>query len=156
MLKELYSFTGQLDGKQPSGPITLSNGTIFGTAAFGGIVNKACPGGCGTVWKFNVAQGTFTLLHDFEGDDGAYPAASALLGDRLVVAAGYGGENGDGTIVSVDPRVGGTTLIQVFAGNGNGATPTSLVKSGDAIFGVTSSTASADNKGTIFRVTAGP
>ena len=153
-LKELYSFSGLVDGKQPAGPVILRGGMLFGTSTFGGIVNNTCPGGCGTAWRFDIATGTFTTLHEFTGADGAYPVSSAMLGDRLLVASGYGGKSGDGTIVSVDSARGGTRIVQDFSGVGNGATPGSLVNSGGAVYGVTSSDTSADNKGTIFRIEA--
>jgi len=35
--QDLYDFTGGLDGSLPSGDLTLSGGTLFGTAGFGGL-----------------------------------------------------------------------------------------------------------------------
>lgn len=48
----LYRFNGETDGANPqSGVIMDSAGNLYGTAVYGGIVNKACPAGCGVVFK---------------------------------------------------------------------------------------------------------
>ena len=48
----LHSFTGGADGGYPLAGLFLdSAGNLYGTASAGGIVNSACPTGCGVVFK---------------------------------------------------------------------------------------------------------
>jgi uncharacterized repeat protein (TIGR03803 family) len=56
--KVLYRFSGFTDGEEPTGPVTFdSDGNMYGTTQSG--IKDGCPfshGGCGTVWKFAVAD----------------------------------------------------------------------------------------------------
>ncbi len=95
--KVLYSFRGVASGKQsgdganPNGGLVLdSKGAIYGTTYFGGNNQKGtCEGGvggtgCGTVFKLTPPTkkgGAWTekILHLFDGNDGAGPAAGAIF-----------------------------------------------------------------------------
>jgi uncharacterized repeat protein (TIGR03803 family) len=48
-LTVLHAFTGGSDGAQPAAGLTLWNGRLFGTTAYGG--NAACRNGCGTIFS---------------------------------------------------------------------------------------------------------
>ena len=51
----LYSFSGGKDGANPLGGLTIDmNGNLYGTATYGGKTNKACPSGCGVVFKITL------------------------------------------------------------------------------------------------------
>ncbi len=74
----LYSFpTDATTGLNPNGSFPFArlasalNGNLYGSTAFGG------PTGGGTIFELN--NGTFTLLHAFNGTDGATPLGQLLL-----------------------------------------------------------------------------
>jgi uncharacterized repeat protein (TIGR03803 family) len=73
----LYSFTGAADGANPfAGVFRDSAGSLYGTTRSGG--SGACsfgPGNCGVIFKLDTS-GKYTVLHSFEGTDGAQPSGS--------------------------------------------------------------------------------
>jgi uncharacterized repeat protein (TIGR03803 family) len=68
------------EGTNPLG-LLLSNGTLFGTAASGGISGK------GTVFKINTDANDFTVVHDLAVGGGSYPSGLVLSGNVLYVRA---------------------------------------------------------------------
>ena len=75
--KVLYNFTGGSDGGRPIGqPVIDDNGNIFGTATLGGSGNGDY--GYGTVWEYS-SDGTFSVLHSFDGTNAAGPSAGVKL-----------------------------------------------------------------------------
>jgi len=89
----LYRFTGGSDGSDPVGSLTLdSHGNIYGTAAFGG--GNTCVNGdgttCGVVFRLSpTGAGTWaeTVLHSFQGTDGANPYVGVTLAPPELCAA---------------------------------------------------------------------
>ena len=72
----LYSFTGGNDGATPTGSLILGgDGYLYGMTSSGG------GGGFGTIFKISTTDGTFTLIHTFNGgaNDGASPRGSLIL-----------------------------------------------------------------------------
>ena len=98
----LYRFTGGSDGDSPGEQIALdAEGKIYGTANNGG--NPACQnGGCGTVFKLDTT-GKLTVLHAFDGKDGAYPGTLLLdSAGHLYGATWQGGSNSNwGTLFEI-------------------------------------------------------
>jgi uncharacterized repeat protein (TIGR03803 family) len=48
----LYDFKGGSDGDAPYASLVVdAAGNLYGTAAYGGTINNACPSGCGVVFK---------------------------------------------------------------------------------------------------------
>ena len=48
----LHDFTCGADGEAGSSRVVIdAAGNLYGTAAYGGVVNQACPQGCGVVWE---------------------------------------------------------------------------------------------------------
>jgi uncharacterized repeat protein (TIGR03803 family) len=87
----LYSFTGGSDGCFPAPGVTLdAAGNLYGVAVQGGAA--FCNSGYGVVFELDTT-GALTVLHTFDGSDGAYPS-SVLLFD----SAGnlYGTTDGGG------------------------------------------------------------
>ena len=73
-----YSFafrSNSKDGSMPGAGLTKVGGILYGTT-FAGGANENCRS-CGTVFAFDAATKTETILHAFQGgDDGEYPSAS--------------------------------------------------------------------------------
>jgi uncharacterized repeat protein (TIGR03803 family) len=76
------------DFKQPKsgcGPSTVTfdpAGNLYGTAGGG---TGQCEGGCGVVFKLTPGSGgkwQYSVLHDFTGNDGAYPDAGVILDQK--------------------------------------------------------------------------
>jgi uncharacterized repeat protein (TIGR03803 family) len=73
----LHGFAGN-DGNHPAaGLISDTDGNLYGTTAYGGTYS-GCDIGCGTVFKL-APDGTETVLHSFNGSDGAGPEAELLV-----------------------------------------------------------------------------
>jgi uncharacterized repeat protein (TIGR03803 family) len=100
----LYNFTGGADGNGPGGGVILdSAGNLYGTTIAGG---SGC--GCGVVYRLSpTASGTwkYTLLHTFQGSDGAQPDANLTLGPdgKVYGTAATGGTNGGGVAFELTP-----------------------------------------------------
>ena len=80
----LYSFTGTGgDGATPSSDLVRDQqGNLYGTTFFGGDLTCFEVGyGCGTVFELDK-NGMETVLHAFNGTDGANPLGTLLLGDQ--------------------------------------------------------------------------
>ena len=108
----LYSFTGVLgggkssDGAGPWGPIALdSDGNLWGTTIAGGT------GGFGTVFKLTHNPDdswTESVLHAFQGPDGANPSAGVTFdgAGNLYGTTSSGGDQGYGTVYILTPSNG--------------------------------------------------
>jgi uncharacterized repeat protein (TIGR03803 family) len=75
-LTTVYSFCARpncTDGDYPTvGLVLATNGSFYGTTAWGGDTSCRPPAGCGTVFRM-TPQGELTTLHVFELTDGAEP-----------------------------------------------------------------------------------
>lgn len=116
----IYAFRGGADGAAPAGLISVG-GVLYGTTTYGG--DRACAGGCGTVYALN-GHGVKTVLHSFHaGADGANPNGPLVeFGGRFYGTTLNGGAANDGTVFSVGPA--GMEIIEhAFAGGADGAHP---------------------------------
>jgi uncharacterized repeat protein (TIGR03803 family) len=122
----LYNFTGGSDGGSPQSRLTPHGaGNFYGTTVSGGV------GSVGTVFELspNGSGGwNQTVLHSFEGPDGAYPDFCHLIFDsagNLYGTAESGGANGDGIVFELSPmRTGWTeTVLYSFTKGTDGAYP---------------------------------
>jgi uncharacterized repeat protein (TIGR03803 family) len=122
----LYSFTGGRDGAAPAAGL-LADGAdnFYGTTSAGGDA-RACPAGCGTVFKLSAnLDGTYTenVLFSFAGgSDGQTPAASLITdavgnlygttywGGLFVGGCGFG----CGTVFALRPT-GTLTVLHRFS-----------------------------------------
>jgi uncharacterized repeat protein (TIGR03803 family) len=94
----LYSFGANTnDGTDPRGSLTLVGDALYGTTEDGGgSLND------GTIFGYDLSTDTETVLHSFQGTDGANPTGDLLaVGDTLYGLASNGGTHGDGVIFSV-------------------------------------------------------
>jgi uncharacterized repeat protein (TIGR03803 family) len=119
-----YSFCSQLnndtcsDGAVPIAGLLNVKGTLYGITEFGG--SGACSGsylGCGTIFSLDPTTGIETVLYSFQNNaaDGFYPQ-SALIdgGGTLYGTTVNGGEQGDGTVFSMDLQTGKENVIYSF------------------------------------------
>jgi len=117
-----FDFRGGANGAFPSG-LDYANGALYGTAPQGG--GGMCPGGCGIIFRLD-RFGHETVLHTFQGPDGAYPSAGVIhdkFGNLYGTTEG-GGDNhfcapyGCGTVFKLD-RSGQFSVLHSFTGGEN-------------------------------------
>ena len=158
----LYAFTGQQDGGQPYGGVTLdAQGNLYGTAVTGGT-GMACEGGCGVAYKLTNDGGVCrqTVIHHFTGgDDGAGPGAGLTIDQRgnLYGMTPIGGAYGLGTIYQLHPTGQGTyqfRLIHAFTGgeDGNGGSAGRMIFDGSGNLYGASTAGGAFGHGVVFRL----
>jgi uncharacterized repeat protein (TIGR03803 family) len=166
----LYTFQGSPDGAFPNAALILdAAGNLYGTTAYGGVVN--CQFGCGTVFKLSPPSGggapwNETTLYSFTGvGDGGNPEGNPVFdaaGNLYVTASaalnGTCVDDCGGTVMEFSPSggLGGwtPTILHTFAGAPDGADPEGgLVLDGAGhLYGTTRSGGSNDF-GTVFEVT---
>lgn len=146
----LHSFTGGSDGCYPTqGLIMDKAGNLYGTT------NGCGSSANGTVYKVNSA-GNFTLLHTFNGSDGANPYLGDLTMDKsgnLYGVTDYGDTSNYGELYRLSES-GTLTLLHSFkGGTSDGCGPLGSVVQDDAgnLFGTTYGCGSR-GKGTIWKV----
>lgn len=156
----LYAFTGGNDGAYPGGIVLNNSGAIFGTAASGGShycedFGRQDP--CGTVFKLSQ-DGTLTPLHDFDGNDGAFPNGNIILDEagNVYGTTGAGGGNscrkasGCGVVFKLGYS-GAETVLHFFGSGKEAHYPGGLLRQGRDLYG-TSQAGGPDKDGTVFRL----
>lgn len=158
-LTTLHSFNNT-DGNDPNSRLfQASDGSFYGTTAFGGNVSE-CPDfhGCGTV--FNItSSGALTALYKFCSQTGCTDGAVPFLGlaqggDGNFYGATYGGGDGNGGTIFKISAQGTLTTLHAFCAAFypfcDGRHPLQLVQGTDGNFyGLTV----GDGPGTVFKVT---
>ena len=148
----LHSFTGA-DGRCPmAGLVQGTDGSFYGTTAYGGASN----GTNGTVFKI-TSTGGFTPLYSFpsNGRNGRSPLGSLIQSTDgnfygTTSAGGASGENG--TVFKITPS---GTFSSLFTFNdANGSFPAAgLVRAADGNFYGTTQLGGQNENGTVFRIT---
>ncbi|HJU07620.1 MAG TPA: choice-of-anchor tandem repeat GloVer-containing protein [Rhodanobacteraceae bacterium] len=100
-------------------------GNLYGTEEYGGSID-----GYGAIFKIG-ADGSFTVLHTFNGTDGA-DVVGGVVRDRAgnlygVTRTGTTEATGGGTIYKLAPN-GTLTTLHAFTGGADGSQPSSLVR----------------------------
>ena len=142
----LAAFDYTTNGTAPTGDLTLSGSTLYGTTQGGGINNL------GTAFSIPVTGGALTVLAAFDGINGAFPMGGlALSGSTLYGTAkmNLSTTNNFGTVFSV-PVTGGTATVLATFDITHGANPSAgLLLSGSTLYGTTWSGGSY-SAGTVF------
>ena len=158
---KMFSFTGGTGlykGKKPVGTMYKDgSGNLWGVTEEGGALDR------GTIFKYDIASGTFTNITDFSGSTS--PTGNQITGtfpnSRLVPdGAGYlwgttrtGATNGNGTIFKVEMATGTATHVTEF--NNNGAIQSGmLTPDGQGYLWGFTNAGGTSNKGTIFKIEA--
>jgi uncharacterized repeat protein (TIGR03803 family) len=113
----LHNLDGTNDGTFARGRLirNAANTALYGTALFGGT------NGDGTVFKY-AYDGTFTVLHTFNGNDGEFPEhglARDPAGNWYGVTA-FGGTGGQGTVFKIASDGTFSTIYNFTGGTADG------------------------------------
>jgi len=160
-LTPLYDFCSQAqctDGQFPNTSLLQgADGNFYGTTQSGGANN-----GFGTVFKI-TPYGKLTILHSFNGVDGASPYGSMVLavnGD-FYGTSNQGGPHGAGTVFRISPNGNFINLYNFCSQNGcsDGGNPIGpLIQATDgSIYGTAHTgrnSACKQGCGTVFKITA--
>jgi len=141
-----YSFQGNSDGEIPYDSLVKVSASLYGTTYNGGIY------GNGTLFKFDPATGTETVLHSFAGPtDGKNLTAGLIdVGGTLYGTAPAGGLYGYGTLFSFDLKSNTLSVLYSFTGGNDGGIPSgNLLNVNGTLYGP-SYYGGADSNGAIF------
>ncbi len=123
--KVLHSFGSTGDGYVPlAGQIFDAKGNLYGVTNLGGLIGGCRSEGCGTLYQLKPnSDGTWaeTVIHAFNGSDGAYPSASPILDAQGNL---YGSADGEGyypdLVYQLTPGSNGTwteSMLYQFPGS---------------------------------------
>ena len=152
----LHNFTAGLDGGGPDAGLLQFEGTLFGTAAYGGASNY------GVVFAVSTDGSHFTNLYSFtNGTDGAGPAGVLILAGNLLYGTTSGGNGGgSGSVFAVKTNGMSFTNLHTFTAtsgfpnytNTDGDSPEAgLLLSGGILYG-TGSGGGKPGFGTVFAI----
>jgi uncharacterized repeat protein (TIGR03803 family) len=144
--KILHRFQGGADGAYPqAGGLMEYGGALYGTTYFGGNVGSPCPGGCGTVFRYDLATKRHHVLYSFKGgNDGMQPTSGLTwFHGAFYGTTALGGSGGCfpysscGTIFRITTS-GQEMIVHTFRGD-DGYEPWGgrLLTMGGALFGET-------------------
>ncbi|MGA2796231.1 MAG: PEP-CTERM sorting domain-containing protein [Thermoguttaceae bacterium] len=143
----LHAFGSSLgDGTYPLCPLIANGSTLYGATQSGGAL-----GNNGTIFKINADDGSYSLLHTFNGDDGTFPNEPILSGSTIYGTTLVGGSGGAGSVYKFNAVGDGFTTIYSFASGGIGRPTGSIAICGATIYGVTEFGVTG-NYGAVFRV----
>ena len=143
----LYIFHGS-DGQNPTGGLTPSGNTLYGTTFGGGGTGKH-----GTIFEINTDGSGFATLFAFSGTNGSAAVAPMILsGNTLFGTTRSGGTNVAGSIFRIDTDGNNFTNLYSFTNGLDGSLPESVLAiSSNFLFGTTTA-GGISNFGTIFRI----
>jgi uncharacterized repeat protein (TIGR03803 family) len=148
-----YSFPGSAeDGYSPSGRLLNVRGLLYGTTNAGGANRE------GTVFSFNPATGTETVLYSFcyqQGcTDGGAPNGDLIEKSGKLYGTTYsGGAYGGGTVFSLDLISGTETVLHSFCAQticADGGGPSAGLLEADGTLYGTTIVGGTSGDGTVF------
>ena len=144
-----YTVLHSFDSGSPVGALTGAGPVLYG-------LQDGASHNAGGVFKINIDGSGFASLYDFNGADGAFPAASLTLVDSVLYGmTTAGGSTGNGVVFKINNNGTGYAVLHNFAGS-DGAEPTDApTPTGSTLYGITSAGGSF-NSGTIFSLAIGP
>jgi uncharacterized repeat protein (TIGR03803 family) len=135
VLYNFCSLASCTDGAQPEGGLVFDGaGRLYGTTSFGGSSTN-CMNSCGTVFKLTPSIGGWTesVLHSFEGGDGAFPITAPtfdstgnLYGETFrggILSCKSPNPPGCGTVFKLTPNSDGSWAESVIRYFYTAATP---------------------------------
>jgi uncharacterized repeat protein (TIGR03803 family) len=125
----LHAFQGGSDGWDPRGSLARDDsGNLYGSTWAGGGSTECGDFGCGTVFKV-ASDGSETLLHTFQGDEGSMPLGGIMLDNsgNLYGTTSGGGATGAGTIFRLAPDNTETILYSFQGGHDDGVPLAGLI-----------------------------
>lgn len=146
-----YNFTNTPGGANPL-RLTLANGLLFGSTAFGGT------NGNGTVFTFDTNSSVLTTIYNFTGanNSGSEPNNVLAGGNKIYGTTLVGGTNSYGMVYAVGTNGSGFVSLYSFDGYPDGENPRSgLVMSGGVLYGTTylgGTGTGASGVGTVFKI----
>jgi uncharacterized repeat protein (TIGR03803 family) len=144
---KLLDFSSTICGAGPLGSF-ISDGTyLYGMTNYGGLNNN------GTIFRIKTDGTGDTLLHSFNGTNGAGPYFGSLLYNGLFLygMTNSGGTSGHGTIFKIKPDGSGFATLFNFSGLLTGMYPYgSLITDGTSLYGTTYF-GGANDLGTVFK-----
>ena len=146
----LYSFAGSADGATPYAGLVNASGVLYGTTSAGGA------SGLGTIFSYDLATGSETVLYSFKGGaDGAEPASALCLRTgKLYGTTAKGGTGNSGTVFRFDLKTGHEAVLRNFSVYADGSGPVgALVFSNGVLLGATVS-GGANGFGALYSVNA--
>jgi uncharacterized repeat protein (TIGR03803 family) len=143
----IHAFGSGVDGKAPyAGMVEIGN-VLYGTTFNGGA------SGGGTVFSFDPATGTETVLHSFDNNqnDGVGPATDLIHWNGMLYGTtSKGGKYSCGTVFSVDPITGSEAVVYSYTcGNNEPYNNNRLLHANGLLYG-TVPEGGNDNFGTIY------
>lgn len=106
--------------------LQLADGRIYGVRSSGGTED------CGTIFSVKPDGTEFTVLKNFNVEDGAAPAAIVDGGNgKIYGITGTKGTGFFGTIFSINPDGSGFTTLHAFSNPAQGWKPASLIRAAD-------------------------
>ncbi len=157
--RTIFSFDGT-NGSYPIGMVADPSGVLYGTTYNGGISNKNCRYGCGTIFQLLLPPAGpgmpwhGKLLHSFSGTDGSFPEATPIVDSHgNIFGTTYNGGTADfGVVWELSPITDGGWTYSVLHdfsipdGSDDGGYAGAIVmSSAGIIYGVTQYGGSSQN-----------
>ena len=162
-LTTLYSFSGSNGAYLYVSLMQASDGNLYGTTNNGGSNwNPPSNTGYGTVFQI-TPSGMLTILHFFNGSDGAYPNGLIQASDgNLYGTTTNGGSSNDGTVFKITTS-GTLTTLYSFSGSDGAYPNVGLIQASDGnLYGTTydggpnwNPSSKNYGYGTVFKITTG-